>query len=168
MKLTESRLRLIVKEELQKVLNENIQDLLKTFDEVRYTYGASPRDRIIKYKGGKEVGDLTVTELKQIFEYIDQKKSSPTTLNDLYRYTDWDEQTTMDEALGSFDEQATADTISRALFNKPTKLYKKEEIEQRQKTAQNIYKAGDLKSKFGFHPSNRETTFVSKFRKGKV
>lgn len=73
MKLTESQLRAIVKQELKKVLFENVQNvqaLIASFDELRYVYSSYDKSKILKFNKGQKVGELTESEIEAIAEHI--------------------------------------------------------------------------------------------------
>lgn len=76
MKLSESKLRSIIKEELQRVLNENVgqvdvQKLSNSFDELKYVYDDYDTEKIYKFNKGKNIGELTQSEIDAIDEAFD-------------------------------------------------------------------------------------------------
>lgn len=124
MKITESQLRAVIKQELKKVLRENVQDvqaLVASFDELKYI-GGSNKNKIIKFNKGVEVGPLSVSELKQLLEYVDQKNPQGTTYNDTLGYSGWSDSADMDILLSGFGGDMDVEDIAGILS---TQLNKK-------------------------------------------
>ncbi len=112
MKLTESQLRVIVKQELKKVLFENVQNvddvdveaLIDSFDELKYAddeYG----ENIYKFKNGQKIGELTQPEIDAIDEHMDE-------ITDTFRVS-----------LNNFDATEQAAIISKAFGKKDPSKY---------------------------------------------
>ena len=73
MKLTESQLRRIIKQELKKVLFENVENvqaLIASFDELQYVYDQYDTSKILKFNKGQNVGELTESEIEAIADHI--------------------------------------------------------------------------------------------------